>query len=407
MRLRPDLTLLPLDNEFVVFSEAAQCLIGLNASASFVFHALREGMAISDIAPAMSTGGFAPPDEAERWVTKTLEEFALLGMLAEGPGPKALPMGTVVQDLGCGDSRFTRVLPHTEFLPALERTYQLLDTRMLIRFGALQQAEVVDTAIGHLAADEGAKPTVVMDLPLSITRGYWRSDIFLDGKPFRYVPRLSMLGPIIKACLWRAAVSAYDFLFYVHAGVVGTDDGCVLLPAAAGSGKSSLTAALVHSGFRYYSDEVALIQRATYRVPPVPLAICVKSTGWHVMARYYPDIEALRIHGREDGKLVRYIAPPRGAAQYSPARVSHIVFPHYQEGASTALKAVTRTEALRRVMDECLGLRQRLSSMNVEELLRWIAEISCYDLTFSSLDQAALLVRQMVSDRKSNHSNGS
>ena len=41
-----------------------------------------------------------------------------------------------------------------------------------------------------------------------------------------------------------------------------------LLPAAAGSGKSSLTAALVHSGLGYYSDEVALIEPGTFLVCP-------------------------------------------------------------------------------------------------------------------------------------------
>jgi hypothetical protein len=404
MRLRPDLMLLPLDDEFVVFSEVAQCLIGLNASAAFVFHALQEGMAVSQLATAMASEGLAPLEDAERWVTKTLEEFGSHGMLADGPGPRALPMGTLEEEQSREDGRFTRVLPYTPFEPAAERRYRLLETCMLIRFAAPEQAEAVDAAIGHLAAEDGSAPTIVMDLPLTTDTGYWRSDIFLDGKPFRYVPRLSMLGPIVKASLWHAAVSRHDFLFYVHAGVVGTDKGCILLPAAPGSGKSSLTAALVHGGFRYFSDEVALIQRTTYRVPPVPLAICVKSTGWDLMARFYPNMSTLRVHGREDGKLVRYIAPPMVAAQHPPAPVSHIIFPHYDRDAPTELKPIARTEALRRLMDECLGLRERLDSENVEELLRWIAGIDCYDLRFSSLDQAAALVTQTSSTKKRNDS---
>jgi hypothetical protein len=351
-------------------------------------------MAATELARTMASEGLAPPDEAERWVTKTLEEFGSLGILADGPAPRALPMGTLEEDQSREDVRFTRVLPYTPFEPAVERRYRLLETCMLIRFAASEQAEAVDAAIGHLVTDDDSAPTIVMDLQLNTDTGYWRSDIFLDGKPFRYVPRLSMLGPIVKASLWHAAVSAHDFLYYVHAGVVGTDSGCILLPAAPGSGKSSLTAALVHGGFRYFSDEVALIQRTTYRVPPVPLAICVKSTGWNLMARFYPNIPALRVHGREDGKLVRYIAPPNGAAQHSPAPVSHIIFPHYEKGASTELKPIARTEALRRLMDECLGLRHRLDTENVEKLLRWIAGIECYDLRFSSLDQAAALVTQ-------------
>ena len=396
MKLRPDLTCLPLDDEFVVFSEAAQCLIGLNASAAFVFGALRDGIAVSELAAALSSEGLAPPEQAESWVTKTLQDFGSHGLLANGPVPRALPMGTL-EEKGV-DARFLRVLPYAPFQPAVERRYRLLDTCMLIRFAAPQQAEAVDAAIGHLATDDDATPTTVMDLSLNIVSGYWRTDIFLDGKPFRYVPRLSMLGPIVKASLWHAAVSAHDFLFYVHAGVVGTESGCILLPAAPGSGKSSLTAALVHSGFRYFSDEVALIQRATYLVPPVQLAICVKSTGWDLMARFHPNVPTLRVHGREDGKLVRYIPPPMHAAR--PAPVSHIIFPHYDGDAPTELKPIARSEALRRLMDECLGLRQRLDPNNVQEHLRWIGGIDCYELRFSSLDEATALVIQAPGVKK-------
>ncbi len=117
------------------------------------------------------------------------------------------------------------------------------------------------------------------------------------------------LAPIVKSAFWQSAVNAHDFLFYIHAGVVGLGNTCLLMPAAAGSGKSSLTAALVHGGFLYYSDEVALIQRADFRVPPVPLAICVKSTGWDLMTKYFPALAELPTHLRGDGKLVRYIAP--------------------------------------------------------------------------------------------------
>jgi hypothetical protein len=200
----------------------------------------------------------------------------------------------------------------------------------------------------------------------------------------------------VKAALWQSAINAHDFLFYVHAGVVGTGETCVLLPAAAGSGKSSLTAALTHRGFRYFSDEVALIEPQTFLVPPMPLAFCVKSTGWDVIARYYPEIRALISHERMDGKVVRYIPPPAAAIQQMRAPVSHIIFPRYDKDGTTELKPIARSEALRRLMDECLALHQRLDQDNVGELVRWIAGIDCYALRFSSLEEAAELVAQAV-----------
>jgi hypothetical protein len=397
MRLRPDLALLPLDDELVVFSEEAQCLVGLNASAAFVCRELQAGAPASELAQALVSKGLAAPEEAARWVTETLDALASHGMIADGPAPVALSMGTLGGDQGLAASQIADMPPYAPFKPATERRYRLLETCVLIRFAHAAQRRLVDSVIDHLATDDRSVPTVVIDIQGVIRDdGHLRSDVYRDGNPIGFVHRLSHLGPVVKGALWQSAVNAYDFLFYIHAGVVGTGEACILLPAAAGSGKSSLTAALTHGGFRFFSDEVALIERSTFRVPPAPLAICVKSTGWDLMARYYPDLLALPVHWRHDDKLVRYIPPPAGAAQQPPAPVSHIIFPRHEKDAPTEIKPVARSEALGRLMGECLALRQRLDQKNVGDLVRWIAEIDCYGLTFSSLDEAANLVAQVA-----------
>ena len=174
----------------------------------------------------------------------------------------------------------------------------------------------------------------------------------------------------------------------------------ITLGGMPGSGKSSLTAMLVHEGFRYFSDEVALIERTTFQVAPVPLAFCAKDTGWDLMARYYPEILTRPTHRRNDGKIVRYFAPPVAALQQTSAPVSHIIFPRYVKDAPTELEPVARPEAVRRLMEECMSLRQRLTNDNVQALLGWIGGIDCYALTFSSLERAAELVTRAVKSQK-------
>ena len=46
---------------------------------------------------------------------------------------------------------------------------------------------------------------------------------------------------------------------FVHAGCVAVDGQAIVLPGRSMSGKSSLTAALVHAGADYYSDEYAVL----------------------------------------------------------------------------------------------------------------------------------------------------
>ena len=205
------------------------------------------------------------------------------------------------------------------------------------------------------------------------------------------------MAPLVKGALWTGAVNAFDFLLDLHSGVVAKGDSCILLPAAAGSGKSSLTAALTNAGFAYLSDEVALVEPGTFRVPAVPLAVCVKDTAWDLMSRYYPELPTLAIHRRDDGKVVRYVPPSAAAVYRGTARVSHIFFPRYSKGEPTRLKPLARSEGLAMLMDQCLALRQRLDHGNVRELVRWIGAIDCYSLPFSSLDEAVALVSKAVS----------
>src|SRR5689334_10601840 len=85
MRLQPDLTMFTVDNDTLVFSDAAQRLIGLNASADFVFRELQDGQTKDRIAEALVTKGLASSIEASSWVETTLELLGQNGMLANAP----------------------------------------------------------------------------------------------------------------------------------------------------------------------------------------------------------------------------------------------------------------------------------------------------------------------------------
>jgi hypothetical protein len=392
MRLRANLALLPLDGDAVLFSEEAQHLLHLNPPAALLFRELQKGSPASELAHVLASEGLVAPQEAEQWITATLDAFKLCGILEDGPVAPVASTPSPGHDAGAA-RQAAGCAPYASFEPVAEERYRLLETCALIRFGHLAQVRLVGSIIGHLMTDDRVAPTIVIDINAKIMdNGHLRSDVYRDGIPVGWVPRLSELAPIVKAALWQSAINAHDFLFYIHAGVVGTGASCVLLPAAAGSGKSSLTAALVHHGFHYFSDEVALIEPTTFHVSPMPLAMCIKSTGWDLMARYYPGILSLPVHVRSDEKVLRYIPPPADSLEQIPMPVRHIIFPRYEQAAPTRLERVKRSEALGRLMNECLALRQRLDQKNIRQLVRWITGIECYELTFSSLETAAQLV---------------
>jgi len=395
MRLRPDLSFLPLDDEMVVFSEETQSLVGLNASAAYIAQQVKAGRTPSTIARELAGNGTTSPEEARNWIATTLEALRSHGMAADGPLPEPSPGAQI--DSQQQSQRIAAMPPYSPVEALAERRYRLLDTVALMRFAMVEQAEAVDAALGHLAVDRRAEPNILVEIDAVIlgSRGSVRSNIYCDGKPVQFATGLHRLAPPVKALFWERAVDRYKFLFYIHAGVVGTGNKCILLPAAAGSGKSSLTAALVHRGYRYLSDEVALIKPNSFLVPPVPLAVCLKSTGWDVMSRYFPQLGQLMRHQRMDTKVVRYIAPNPAAIQQTDAQVSHIVFPRYDANTVTEIRRIARSAALRRMMSECWAAGH-LDRTNVADLIRWIAQIDCYELPCASLEHAADLLEQLA-----------
>lgn len=399
--LRSGVTLFPLDEGIVAFSEEAQALVGLNETAALVLRALQAGTSAAGLVEALAAEGASPLD-AGRWSAATLAALSAHGLLADGKEATALPMGSFTEE---PVSRRTIVPPPLQpFAPVTERRYRLLETTALVRFAMPAQRRLVDSVIGHLGTDDPRAPDFVLDITaIQRPEQQYRSNIYRDGVWVDTAHRLSWLGPLVKHMLWKSAIIAHDYLFYIHAGVVGRNGRCVLLPATAGSGKSSLSAALAHAGFRFFSDEVALLEPSTFLVAPMPLAICVKESGWKLMTSYYPELPTLPVHRRKDGKVLRYVPPPAGATDQEPWPVGHIIFPRYDEDAETELKPLPRVEALGRLMGECLARRHRLTQESVAELVRWIAGIDCYALRFSSLEEAAHAVAQATRTRTDCH----
>ena len=65
-------------------------------------------------------------------------------------------------------------------------------------------------------------------------------------------------------------------LYFVHAAVVALGHTAVMLVGESGNGKSTTTWALLHHGWRYFSDELGPIDLQTGEVYPYPHALCLK-----------------------------------------------------------------------------------------------------------------------------------
>lgn len=376
----PGVRLYYLDDTGLLFCEAQQELHMLNTTATLIWSLLEEHEG-DEAATAGTLAGIHGIDTARSrsYVHQAVAEWRTKGFLGSDavtpePAPAPVPSAPPLVD----EARHAA------------RRYRLLSSRFLIRFSSEPQITIVAPVIEHLADDGAGPPTAAID----IVESDKRISVYRDREFVAACDALDQLAPIVKATVWNAVLRDEAYFLDIHAGVVSDGKRCLLLPAAPGSGKSTLTAALVHAGLEFFSDEIALLEDATLDVLPVPLALCVKDTGIDALASRYPRLRTLAIHRRGDGKNVVYLPPTREQrpAKHEARPVHALVFPRFAQGETTSLAPLPRPAALQALLSQCLRVAQRLDVHRVERLVQWISTLPCYALRHGDTESAVAAV---------------
>lgn len=278
-------------------------------------------------------------------------------------------------------------------MPVLTRHYRLLGTCFGLRFSSRAQLDSVHPALAQMAIAAPARTHVWLD----VAEGADGHVVVNGALPLDVASGIAELAPRVKNLLRQLALDREAFFVELHAGVVSDGTHCIVLPAAPGSGKTTLTAGLVHAGFEYFSDEVALLDEETLRLRPVPLGLGIKPGAVDVLADRFPVLRNLEVHAREDGRQVRYLTlDPAQVAPHDAKRDARwLVFPRFTPDAKTELVPISRPDALRRLMHECLVLPNLLDEARVEKLVQWMRRLDCYELPMSSLGDAVDCVREV------------
>src|SRR5689334_825890 len=144
-----------------------------------------------------------------------------------------------------------------------------------------------------------------------LRRWYRPQAIFeLDGEtPFKPLPfdqALALFEWGMNHCI---AGQAHHYLI-IHAAVIERNGRAAILPAAPGSGKSTLTAALVHRGWRLLSDELTLLNMTDRRLVPLARPVSLKNRSIDVIRAFAPDaVFSRRIDDTTKGTIALMRAP--------------------------------------------------------------------------------------------------
>lgn len=232
---------------------------------------------------------------------------------------------------------------------------------------------------------------VAVEPPFGVRRFVAQQAFFkFDGNArFRPLPAAQAFPLLEWGLNWCVTTYCHQYLI-IHSAVLEREGRALLLPAPPGSGKSTLCAGLVASGWRLLSDELALVELDGRRVVPIPRPISLKNRSIDTIARFWPEAAIGEIVPDTLKGSVAHVRPPaesvrRADEQPAPAWV---VLPRYAEGASTALARLPKCEAFMRLVDSAFNYSVH-GRGGFDALASLVEASDCYAFTYGgALDEA-------------------
>ena len=229
----------------------------------------------------------------------------------------------------------------------------------------------------------------------------WRRkiDFYSDGhRPFNRIEAQHAYAFLEWGMNWCVSTTANEFL-KLHAAVMSKNGIGLILPGLPGAGKSTLCAALCLSGWRVLSDEHALVPLGTASLAPLCRPISLKNQSIAIIRNFDSSAvfgpESVDTHKGTVAHMKADLAPDSHDPTLIPARM--MIFSRYSDGSKLTLKKKPKTESFM-----FAGLHSfnysLLAQTGFETMCTLMADVDCFDLTYSDLDKAMQTIEQLVAE---------
>jgi HprK-related kinase A len=263
-----------------------------------------------------------------------------------------------------------------------------------VRSGIPSVAEGLSQLYGQFevgGSDEAYADFHVSVSPPANLRRWLRPQVefFLDEiRPFKPLPRDQAFPMLEWGLNWCVSTQAHQYLI-IHAAVVEKNGLAAILPAPPGSGKSTLTAGLVLSGWRLLSDELTLIDRKTGLIQPLPRPVSLKNQSIDVIRQFAPNVFINRASHDTAKGTVAHMRPPNDSVsnQYDTARPGWVIFPKWEPGAPATLTPRSQAQTFMFLAENAFNY-SHLGADGFHVGSAMIDQTDCYDFHYSQLHDA-------------------
>jgi hypothetical protein len=377
-----------LGDELVIYRPENDKLFVLNHSAATIWQAWRRDEDIGRISRLLAEKYEAPIARLRNDTELMIGQWRNQGLIGNISNPE-----THIAELNGVQ------LPGQETPAALpghwysKRYYRLYDFVILMRFADAGLEKAIHPLFAHLETGTCTKPETCFDL-VSL------DDHYQLQEKNRAVISYETLDMLAMGVFREAALRAYrerDTLLVIHGAAIADDEQCIVMPGAGGSGKSTLTAALLQQGFTYLSDDVVPIDRNTGHAIPLPICLNLKQGSLEVLKL---TSGSKSLHERKQENHQVWYFEPTGYRNNPPQGnypVKYLVFPSYAAGGQTRLRALTAGQALQKLIESQSLIESQKDKKRVTELLNWLVKIPAYTLEYGSLNEATEDIASLLS----------
>jgi hypothetical protein len=180
----------------------------------------------------------------------------------------------------------------------------------------------------------------------------------------------------------------------LHASGVHQNNKAFVFSAAAGSGKSTVSAILKANGLGYVSDDF-IAAAPNGNVYPFPASISVKEGSFPVLSVYYPELCERTPEKASNGKMVRYLQVNNFTANVQNGiPVVGFVFVNYKTGSGLNLSEVNKKEALQLLLKETWV---NPKPAFVKAFFDWVEKTPFYRMTYSDNEKMISAITKMLS----------
>jgi len=220
-----------------------------------------------------------------------------------------------------------------------------------------------------------------------------RYRVYADGEEIGGERRSNEVFPFVEWAINLRVIATRSRYAQLHAASMAYRGNGFIFAGGSGSGKSTLAAGLMARGWKYFSDEFALVERDTLCLHPFPKPLCIKAGSSQVIRRLGIPFARCRDFIKSQKGRVGYINPydigNDSVGRSAPVRF--VVFPTYVDKQQPKLRPISRTRALMDLAG-CVFNRHAFDDQALSILHKVIGRAQCFRLETGDIQKTCQLI---------------